>query len=236
MRYSYSAAWSVIGGISLPNDSEPIELCNSQGCRFVLTRDPDSLLANVERGTAIARLMLKGLIGQQKAATFPIALETEIAEIKEERKKQTGTYPVLVIEAQGEVKSSIVKPMLELEDFIVTFDAVNGEAVRRNHRSEIDAMKLAVSFESEVPSRFSMLNEGTYLFNETGKIVYSINFSGSLEGVVQETCQRRDMGEYLHVTPCFSSQVTLTRYKDYSHKWPMLEQTDLRRSSPVGPL
>ena len=180
MRYSYSAAWSVVGGLSLPQDSERIELYNSQDCRFVLTRDPDDLLANVERGTAIARLMLKGLLlGQQGAATFPIALEAGIAEIKAERKNKTGPHCVLVIEAQGEIEASIVGPMQELEDFIVTFDAVNKEAVRRNHQSEIDAMKLAVTLESEVPSRFSLLSEGAYLVNDVGKIVYSINFSAS---------------------------------------------------------
>jgi hypothetical protein len=181
MRYSYSAAWSVIGGISLPNDSERIELYCSKSCRFVLTRDPDSLLGNVERGAALGRLMLKGLFGQRGTAEFPVALEAEIEEIKAERKKKTGVYPVLVVETHGEIDAAIHKPVQELEEFIVTFDAVDKEAARRAHQSEIEAMKLAVGLESEVPLRFAALSEGTYLTDEAGKIIYSINISGSAE-------------------------------------------------------
>jgi hypothetical protein len=184
MRYSYSAAWSVIGGISLPTDREPIELCCSKSCRFVLTRDPDSLLGNIERGAAVGRLMLKGLVGQRGTAEFPIALEAEIEEIKAERKKKTGANVVLVVEAYGEIDATIHRPAHELEGFVVTFDAVDKQAVRRAHQPEIDAMKSAVAFDSEVPSRFAALSEGTYLTDEGGKIVYSISFSMSAEGSV----------------------------------------------------
>ncbi len=195
MRYSYSAAWSVIGGITLPGDSEAVELCNSKTCRFVLTRDPDSLLANVERGAALGSLMLKGLFGPQTAAAFPIALEAEIERIRAERKKRTGAHTVLVIEANGEIDASISEPTRELEEFIVTFDAINKGDIRRAYQSEIDKLKLAISLESETPFRFSLLAEGAYLYNEAGKIVYSITFSMSAEGVVSsnlsaEGCER----------------------------------------------
>jgi hypothetical protein len=194
MRYSYLAAWSVIGGISLPNDSEPIELCCSKNCRFVLTRNPDSLLANIERGAALGRLMLKNLFGLGGTAEFPIALEAEIEEIKAERKKKTGAYAVLVVEAHGEIDATIHRPAQEREGFVVTFDAVDKQAVRRAHQSEIEAMKLAVAFESAVPSRFAALSEGTHLTDEAGKIVYSINISGSAEGCVSTNLSAEGSG------------------------------------------
>jgi hypothetical protein len=128
--------------------------------------------------------MLKGLVGQQGTAEFPIALEAEIEEIKAERKKQTGVCPVLVVETHGEIDATIHKPVQELEEFVVTFDAVGKVAVRRTHQSEIEAMKLAVALESEVPLGFGALSEGIYLTDEAGKIVYSINFSMSAEGSV----------------------------------------------------
>ena len=181
MRYTYLASWSVIGGISLPNDSQPIELCSSKNCRFVLTRDPDNLLANIDRGYAFRRLMLKGLAGQQGTAEFPVALEAEIEEIKAERKKKIGSQAVLVVEAHGEVYVTINKPVRDYEGFVVTFDAVDKQAVRLNHQSEIEAMKLAVAFESKVPSKFSMLSEGTYLTDDAGRIIYSVNVSSSGE-------------------------------------------------------
>jgi len=179
MHYNYKAAWAVIGGTNLPKDTQPIELYRSEQCRFVLTNSPDILLADIDRGSAVGRLMLKGLVGQAGTANFADALEAEVDEIKAERAKSVGAQTVLVVEANGEIDAAINEPFREHEDFIVTFDAVNKQAVARIHQSEIQAMKLAVAFESETPSRFASLGEGTYLTNEAGKIVYSISFTMS---------------------------------------------------------
>lgn len=177
MRYTYLASWSVIGGISLPNDSQPIELYSSKNCRFVLTCDPDSLLANIDREFALRRLMAKGAAGQPGTAEFPMALASEIEEIKAERKKKTGTRAVLVVEAYGEIDATINEPVGNREGFIVAFDVIDKQAVMQNHQSEIEAMKLAVAFESKVSSRFAALSKGTYLTDEAGRIIYSINIS-----------------------------------------------------------
>ena len=177
MNYIYKSAWAVIGGINLPQDKQSIELYRSEQCRFVLTKSPDNLLADIDRESAVRRLMLKGLIGQAGDADFAVALETEVDEIKAERAKNVGTKTVLVIEANGEINSVVTEPFKEHEGFIVTFDAVNKQCVARIHQSEIQAMKLAVALESETPSRFASLAEGTYLTNEAGKIVYSISFT-----------------------------------------------------------
>ena len=45
-------------------------------------------------------------------------------------------------------------------------------------------MKSAVAFESDVPSRFAALSEGTYLMDEAGKIIYSINFAFSFDATM----------------------------------------------------
>lgn len=184
MRYIYKAAWSVVGGISLTKDAQPIDLFTSEHCRFVLTNNPDILFANIDRGTAVGRLMLKGLVGQRNADDFPVALEAEIGEIKAERAKKIGSQAVLIVETNGEIDAEIKEPFREHEGFVVTFDAVNKQAVVRIHQAEIEAMKLAVAFESEAPSRFAALGDGTYLVNEVGMIVYSINFSMSGEATV----------------------------------------------------
>lgn len=90
----------------------------------------------------------------------------------------------MVVEASGEIDASITGPFKEHDAFIVTFDAVNKQAVARIHQPEVQAMKLAVALESETPSRFSLLNEGTYLTNDAGKIVYSVTFSMSADMTV----------------------------------------------------
>ena len=184
MRYSYTAAWAVVGGISLRQDSPPIELACSRAFRFLLTRDPDAVLARVDEASAVGRLMLKGIIGQRGAADFPTALAAEIEQIKAERKKKIGGHAVLLFEAQGEIEATLKEPLREHDTFIVTFDAVEKRRVRQMHKADIEAMKVAVAFESDAPSRFADLTDGMYLLTEAGKIVYSISFSMSGEASV----------------------------------------------------
>lgn len=184
MRYWYIAAWAVIGGIALRQDSPPIELASSENSRFLLMRDPDALLARVDQGSAIGRLMLKGMVGQRGSTDFPAALVAEIDEIKAERKEKIGGRTILAFEAQGEIDATLKEPLREHDMFIVTFDAVDKRRVRQIHQADIEAMKMAVAFESETPSRFANITDGTYLLTEAGKIVYSITFSMSGEASV----------------------------------------------------
>lgn len=89
------------------------------------------------------------------------------------RKQKIGAQAVLVFEAFGEAEASLKDPCRELEGFIVTFDAVDKQAIKRVHQRDVEAMKLALAFESEMPSRFSLLSEGMYLTEDSGRIVYS---------------------------------------------------------------
>lgn len=184
MRYTYTAAWAVVGGITLRDDSLPIELVSSESAQFTLTRDPDDVLARVDEASAVGRLMLKGIVGQQAAADFQTALALEVEEIKGERKKKAGGQAILLFQAQGEIDASVREPLREHEKFIVTFDAIEKNLVRQRHQADVEAMKVAVAFESEVPSRFAYLDGGTYLLNDAGKPIYSISFSMSGEGSV----------------------------------------------------
>ena len=52
MNYTYIAAWSVLG-VMLPDGTQSYEIGNSDCCRFILTRDPDGLLTNIDRHRAI---------------------------------------------------------------------------------------------------------------------------------------------------------------------------------------
>jgi len=184
MRYTYTAAWAVVGGISLRKDSSPIVLASSESARFILTRDPDALLAKVDEASAVGRLMLKGLASQSGPKDFQTALASEIEEIKAERKKKTGAHDVLLFQAHGDIEASVQEPLRDHDTFIVTFDAIEQNSVRQLHKHDIEDMKVAVAFESDAPSRFAYLADGTYLLNNAEKPVYSISFSMSGEASV----------------------------------------------------
>jgi hypothetical protein len=146
--------------------------------------DPDTYLGRADEASAIGRLMLKGIAGQRGAADYQTALAIEIEKIKTRRKKRIGGKPVLLFEAQGEIEATIKDPFREHDTFIVAFDVVEKHRVRQMHQTEIEAMKVAVAFESDVPSLFADLTDGIYLLTKEGKIVYSISFSMSAEASV----------------------------------------------------
>lgn len=177
IKYIYKAAWSVIGGLNLGKDAQTIVLLESDLCRFVLTNMPDPFLLDIDRGVALGHLMLRGFAGKRGNEKFPAALNAEIEEIKKERIKKAGAHPVLIVEACGDIEAEIKKPFHEHDGFIVIFDCVDKKAIARNHKSEIEAMKLAVALESDPPSRFALLRDDIHLTNEDGKTIYSISFN-----------------------------------------------------------
>lgn len=181
MKYTYTAAWVVIGGISLRDEDPPITLVKSDNIEFILTRDPDSFLVRVDEATAVGRLMLKGLIGQRAAGDFPSALTVEVDEIKAERTRSSGSNAVLLTQAHGDVAAEIKGPHHEHDTFVVAFDVVDKNALIQAHQADIEAIKTAVAFESETPSRFSKIGDGVCLFTEEGKPVYSISFEMSAD-------------------------------------------------------
>lgn len=181
MRYTYTAAWAVIGGISLREEDPSITLVSSERADFILTRDPDSFLSRVDEATAVGRLMLKGLIGQRGTGDFPALFAAEVDEIKAERKKKSGTNAVLLTQVHGDVDAEIRDPHHEHDTFIVAFDVVNKTTLIQARQADIEAIKTAVAFESETPSRFAKIADGVCLFTEAGKPVYSISFEMSAD-------------------------------------------------------
>ncbi|NJM10888.1 MAG: hypothetical protein HC889_02295 [Synechococcaceae cyanobacterium SM1_2_3] len=192
MRYSYKAAWSVVGGINLPKDEQLVEICQTEHCRFVLTSNPNDLLAEIDRKSAVGRLMLWG----SGPTAFSSELAAEIEEIKAERTKKVGSNAVLVFEATGEVDVVLKEPIVERADDLITFEAVDTQAVVRIHRAEIEAMKLALALESKEPSRFVHLAGDIYLITDAGKPLYSFNFSMFL-ACMESTSLSAEVAEHI---------------------------------------
>ncbi len=183
MRYTYISAWSVVGGVSLPHDCSTIELFCNDTSKFLLTCEPDDYLASLDRGLAIGLLMLRGLVGQGESSEFDDRLNAELDGLREERKKKIGNTAVLVFTATGEIQAPVAGPSREYKDFIITFDAVDKVSLRRKHRADVQAMKLALALEGNSGSKFSSLADGVYLTDESNRIIYSFSPSFGLADV-----------------------------------------------------
>lgn len=175
MRYTYVEAWSVFG-IVLPAETQMIELCRRDCFRFVLTRDPDTLLTSVDRGAAIGYLMMTGGIGMED---LDVALSSQIEKIQAERRQKIMNQAVLVVEAQRDIEVPLKeRNYREFDKFVVTWDAIDKQEFAKGHRSDVEAIKVALAFECDTPPRFTQLSRGTYLTDAQGKTVYSFSISG----------------------------------------------------------
>lgn len=176
MRYTYTAAWALVGGVSLREEDQPIILVNSERVSVVLTRDPDSLLSRVDEAAAVGRVILGNVLGNRDSSEFSAGLAAEIAEIRSERKQKYGTSTVLLAQLHGDVNAEIEGPHNEFDTFVMAFDAIDKESLIQRHQADVEAIKIAVAIESKDLSRFAKIAEGVILFPEAGKPIYSISF------------------------------------------------------------
>ena len=185
MHYTTKSAWAIVGGFELPKETHSIELNRSDRLRFVLTNNPDELLADVDKKTAFARIIVKVGLNQSSQSDFPSTLQAEIDAINAERAKLALSRPVLVAEATGETNYESNHILKEYEGISIEFGEVNSQEILQFHQDAIDRMKLSIVLEGQTPVRFITLGGDTYLTSDTGKTIYPYSLSTTFsEGTV----------------------------------------------------
>lgn len=221
MRYSYVGAWEVQGGICLADDTPEFQLGHQKSCRFVLTRNPDALMAVADRGAAVRSLMLRASLSKESSSSTSSLLDIAVEETRTQRRERLAPQTaVLIAEGQGDIDVSLPKASRQFSDFEVIVDAFDNEQVKESHRPDVDAMKVALALESDNPVSFIKLAEDTYLTGEGGKIIYSVNFKIGVVNAMVSSCLRQEqVGE---ISKRFAA---LRRVKDTGHVQRLFRQT-----------
>lgn len=179
MRYSYTSAWSIVGGVMLPNGATETEIIASDRSRCVLSQNPDGLLEKLDQGLAVGNICLAGLQG---ATSYSEGLQVAIDKIRNIRKESSQGHTIAVLQIYGETEFNISGTMGERETFNLALDAVDLATLKQDCRGEIEAMKLAICLETTPPSRLGALSEGFYFTDSKGKLHYSLTFGIQMEG------------------------------------------------------
>jgi hypothetical protein len=177
MKYTYVTAWSVIGGINLPTDLPTMEIVTEDGTTGILTKEPDGFLAQIDRGTAVGNLFLHTVFGPALTGSVDERLELQLNQIREGRKQQVGTFPVLIFSGTGDVEVSLDSSAHRYGDFMTVFDGLDKESIRKQHRLEIHAMKASLGLQASSRVQFKQVASGVYLTPEEGLTLYSLNIS-----------------------------------------------------------
>lgn len=178
MTYTHLCAWRVIGGIGMSPGSTTVALASGQGWTYSLISDIDTACAVTDRGAALGFLMLQGLFAPAKVGSLEECLAASIQDIQQNRRKITGSYPILLFSATGPVDVALNQPAQQRDDYVVTFDAFDKAAIRQTFVQRHRAMQLALALASKTRVRFDEATAGTYCTNADGNTVYSLSFSG----------------------------------------------------------
>lgn len=184
MRYTHVRAWTVIGGIGMPQGKSHMVLAKTENGTYSLETDIAESLALADRGQAIGNAMLTAMVGQSKGATAEERLSAALDELRKERDRKTGKLPLLLFVGHGDVDVRQEGPRREEQDYVVTFDSIDKVAVRDRFNHGHRSMQLALALESSTRVRFNEIAVGTYCTAPDGKTVYSINITGGGEATV----------------------------------------------------
>lgn len=180
MDYNYTIVYR-FEGISPSNlDEDKIVYQNdSLGITVVLTSDVNRHCLVIDTGLACAGLLLRGMFGDEKIQELPIAIDSEVKKIQEERvsKNKSGTYAVIIINGQAEVE---IKENLhrETDDFRICFDAIDKELLRKEHEEKIHAIVASVAISTSPEYLAEKIASGIYFIDRNKKPLYSYTFQG----------------------------------------------------------
>ena len=184
MTFTHVRAWRIIGGIGMPVDSDCMKLASGGNSSYTLVKAIDDSFEKYDQGMALGHLALQGLFGPAKIGTLEDRLASEIEEIRLERRKKISGSPLLLFVGNGEIDVSLSEPSQQREDYILTFDAFDKEAIRQKFAHQHRSMQLALALESKSRVRFDQVATGVYCTNADGHTVYSLSLELNAEATV----------------------------------------------------
>lgn len=180
MDYKYTIIYR-FEGISHNNlDEDKIVYHDDDlGITVVLTSDVNRHCLNIDRGLACASLLLRGMFGGEKIQELPIAIDTEVSKIQEERlsKNKSGAYAVIIINGQSELNIK-ENPHRETDQFSICFDAVDKESIRNQHKERIQATVASLAMSTSPEYHAEKIASGICFFDANDKPLYSYTFQG----------------------------------------------------------
>ncbi len=149
------------------------------GITVLLTNDINRHCFKLDIGLACASLLLRGMFGDEKLQEMPIAIDTEVKKIQEERvsKKKTGAFAVIIIKGNEELTIN-QKLHKETDQFRICFDAIDKDLIKKQHKEKIHSIVSSLSMTTSPEYHAEIVSSGTYFIDENDKPLYSFTMQG----------------------------------------------------------
>ncbi|MDX2219580.1 MAG: hypothetical protein SF172_11200 [Burkholderiales bacterium] len=195
MLYKYASVWALEGGVNLNLEDAEVEIAKVPSGRFVVSRNSELLFEHAELGTAVAHVMLRGLIGNSEAASVLPRVQSALLEVQSARRKKLGNKVFLAFEAFGQLEVDTDSQIKELESFSVGFGLYDRGAVKLQHRALIESMQTALAVLSPYPPKFSNVLDSVIAFRNDGRPIFSVELRASAELSVSQPFNERQAQE-----------------------------------------
>lgn len=158
---------------------------DTNGITVLLTNDINRHCFKIDTGLACASLLLRGMFGGEKLQELPIAIDTEVTKIQEERvsKKKTGAYAVIII--KGNEKLTINQKLhRETDQFRICFDAIDKDSIKNQHKEKIHSIVSSLSMTTSPEYHAEREYSGIYFIDENDKPLYSFTMQGGRARII----------------------------------------------------
>jgi hypothetical protein len=185
VRYRFVSAHRVVGLSALPENRDLALDLGEAHVTARLTLDPNTALAAVDRGAALAYLMFRAAFqGNNFGPDILAAVETEVAERASERRERFPNAVFLLLEALGQVTSTPTEVARDLKEAVFAFDAIDKAAIQTAHQPLVSAALAAMALNHDASADIIRLSEGVELKLPDGRPLYSLSIRGGPAKVI----------------------------------------------------
>lgn len=194
MKVTYQCAYQIPWfSLGTETNIEVVPLAEQKGSslRAVLCSSLDDQCSEIDRGHALAYLMLTGGLGSGHEER----LAEEIEKARARRSDAHPSGPFLLVEVSSELEVTPPEIVREFDEFTVAFDAIDKEPLRSRYRGVAATIVGGLQVASTKDWAVRRIGEGIYLTQADGKTLYSFSASVGTPTVVVASPIENDLAE-----------------------------------------
>jgi hypothetical protein len=172
MRYTYSSLHHLLG-LTVAATGEEIYSDPARGIRAILTSDPSTLCAHLDKAIVLLGMLFRAKVGDDPEMDERLA--QEVARLREERAKTYKGGAFLYFEAGGDIPAFTPEVQRDCGSFIVALDGVPKTNVEDLHKPLAGRILAGLAVALPGLTRPQKVAAATLFLGADGKPMYGFN-------------------------------------------------------------
>lgn len=185
MKCSYIAAFAA-RGLALSSNAPDVQFFDlaTSSASAVLTSAPDQKLVLADRGSALAKLLITGMFHGGDDRSIEDRLAKNIAEVRDNRTRNTGAVPTLIVTVEWEEEINITGKTIDIGGASVLLDGVDKVLIRARAQPLVNRALTAIILATNSDPGVRKLVSTIYFTATDKRIIYPFALEGRADLVV----------------------------------------------------